>query len=178
MRGRGCRGEHRNNDVIAGSTRNPCIALQAIATPLPLTRARTGQPALANVPRGGLAAGCDPLLLLYFAKAGCPILALRRGSSQNSCSPVGSAWRENWGRLEGPNASARAMQAQGGAARPGEIKEEKRAKAGGVARTGDIRRDGLPRPGPDREATSTGRWTRHQIWLPINRRMDCGSSPQ
>jgi hypothetical protein len=62
-----------------------------------LVRARTGQPALANVPRAGLASGCDPLLLLYFAKAGCPVPALRRGRS--CCGWIEAA---RWGRWREP----------------------------------------------------------------------------
>jgi hypothetical protein len=41
-------------------------------------RPRTGQPASGNVPRAGLASGCDPLLLLYCPVGGCPALGLHR----------------------------------------------------------------------------------------------------
>jgi len=44
---------------------------------LPLVHAGTRQPALANVPR----AACGRSLLLYFAKAGCPVPALRSAGS-------------------------------------------------------------------------------------------------
>ena len=44
------------------------------------------------------------------------------------------------------------MQAQGGAVRLCEVKEEEQPKAAGVGCAGDIRRGGLPRPGPDSKA--------------------------
>jgi len=91
------------------------------------------QSAWANVLRASRRLRLGPLLPLYFAQSDCLIPALR--SVRLPPSPL---WGEGWGEGHVRHGS----KARGGAARPGEIKEEERPEPQAKGRAGDIRRDG------------------------------------